>query len=94
MKRAHDERARTLRVWRQHLSSHGSDRLTCICEFQPGRFRKGQRVGGCGQPRCYLCKRGKLCQVPTRQQQVSNISYDEWLEDLGRIPRGRHLFFG
>ena len=45
MKRAHQERLRTVRVWRQHLCQHGPGPLTCPCEFQIGRFRKGQRVG-------------------------------------------------
>lgn len=49
MRRAALERPRTLRVWRQHLAGH-SDTDLCRCEFQPGRFRKGERVGGCGNP--------------------------------------------
>jgi Domain of unknown function (DUF6429) len=37
----------TLRVWREHLKLHGKEGL-CTCEFQVGRFCKGQRIAGCG----------------------------------------------
>jgi hypothetical protein len=67
MRRAALERPRTLRVWRQHLAGH-SDSDLCRCEFQPGRFRKGERVGGCGNPRCWLCHAGKLMGDPTLQE--------------------------
>ena len=82
MKRASEERPRTIRVWRKHLSWHGSQILACVCEFQPSRFRKGQRVGGCGQSRCYLCHGDKLFKRPTLQQRRSDISYKEWLHEL------------
>ena len=82
MKRAHAERLRTVHVWRQHLAWHGSGSLTCVCEFQIGRFRKGQRVGGCGKARCYLCHGEKLCKRPTPQQRRADISYKEWLHEL------------
>ena len=61
------ERPRTLRVWRQHLAEHYETDL-CRCEFQPGRFRKGERVGGCRTPRCWLCHAGNLTGDPTLQQ--------------------------
>ena len=82
MQRAHEERLRTIHVWRQHLAWHGSGPLTCVCEFQIGRFRKGQRVGGCGKARCYLCHGEKLCKRPTLQQRRADISYKEWLYEL------------
>jgi len=64
MRRAAIERFRTLRVWRQHLATHGA-KVVCDCEFQAGRFRKSQRVGGCGRPRCWLCHFDKLAEIPT-----------------------------
>jgi hypothetical protein len=49
MKRAHAERLHTVHVWRTYLSWHGPGPLACRCEFQIGRFRKGQRIGGVRQ---------------------------------------------
>ena len=83
MKRAHQERLRTVRVWRQHLCQHGPGPLTCPCEFQIGRFREGQRVGGCGKTRCYLCHGDKLLKRPTLPQRWSDLSYQEWLCEGG-----------
>jgi hypothetical protein len=79
MKRANVERPRTIRVWRQHLAEHGPGPLACSCEMQPGRFRKGQRVGGCSQAQCYLCHGDELLKRPTRQQRRSDLAYREWL---------------
>lgn len=59
MQRAAIEKLRTLRTWRSHLAMHG-ERIACDCELQPGRFRKTQRIGGCGRPQCWLCHFGKL----------------------------------
>lgn len=53
-----------LQVWRKHLAAHGMNAL-CDCEFLPGRFRKSQRVGGCGRPRCWLYHYDKLAGCPT-----------------------------
>jgi hypothetical protein len=78
MKRAAQEREQTLRVWRCHLSWHGKDAVLCSCELQPGRFRKGQRVWGCGKSRCYLCHGEKLLKRPTHRQRLSDISFHEW----------------
>jgi hypothetical protein len=64
MRRAALEKHRTIQTWRRHLATHGLT-LTCECELQPGRFRKSQRVGGCGRPRCYLCHFAKLTDQPT-----------------------------
>jgi hypothetical protein len=50
MQRAYIERNRTVRVWRRHLAFHAGDALGCRCEVQVGRFRKAQRVLGCGSP--------------------------------------------
>ncbi|MDQ2697024.1 MAG: hypothetical protein M3Z21_16930 [Pseudomonadota bacterium] len=83
MQRAAVERRHTLHVWRQHLSFvHGHEAALCACERQPGRFRKGQRIAGCGKSRCYLCHRDKLLGRPTFQQRRANISLDEWMQQI------------
>jgi hypothetical protein len=64
MRRATLEKHRTIQTWRPHLATHGLT-LICECELQSGRFRKSQRVGGCGRPRCYLCHFAKLTDQPT-----------------------------
>ena len=74
------ERGRTLGVWRRHLSFHNRSAVLCSCEFQPGRFRKGQRVWGCGKARCYLCHGDKLLKQPTLQQRRANITRREWCD--------------
>jgi hypothetical protein len=78
MQRASVERLRTMRVWRQHRSRHGPGPLGCPCERQGGRLRKGQRIGGCGKARCYLCHGDTLLQRPTLQQRRADRSYREW----------------
>ena len=84
MFRASVERRRTLRVWRSHLFFvHNNAPPDCTCEFQPGRFRKGERIAGCGSTRCYLCHAGKLTKRPTPQQFRSDLSYREWRLNLG-----------
>jgi hypothetical protein len=92
MRRAALERPRTLRVWGRHLARHlalSPTAILCVCEFQPGRFRKGERVGGCGRARCYLCHGAKLLGIPTCRERVARISYHEWLAELGRNARAR-----
>ena len=54
MQRAALERQRAIRVWRRHVAMHGLP-IVCPCELQAGRFRKDQRVSGCGNTRCFLC---------------------------------------
>jgi hypothetical protein len=84
MKPAADERGRAVRVWRRHLHLFGAAHATaCICEQQPGRFRKAHRVGGCGNSRCYLCHSPKLLGEPTLQQRRSTISFREWVAPRG-----------
>jgi hypothetical protein len=88
VRRASIERARTLRVWRAHLGLIHSDGIpNCFCEFQPGRFRKGQRIAGCDRSRCHLCHPDKLLGIPTAQQHRADLSMHEWLRELGRASR-------
>ncbi len=80
MKRAALENARTVRMWRQHPASHAAP-VICACEFQVGRFRKGQRVGGCGKPRCFLCHMAKLARIPKVQERRASATLHEGLAD-------------
>jgi hypothetical protein len=80
MKRVAVEKARTVRTWRRHLASHPAP-VICACEFQVGRFRKGQRVGGCGKPRCFLCHMAKLARIPKAQEQRALVTLREGLAE-------------
>lgn len=69
MRRAALDKPRTLKIWRDHLRLVHSDELrtgsiSCICDLQANRFRKGQKRAGCGKQRC-LCKVEKRFQRPT-----------------------------
>jgi hypothetical protein len=84
MKRAAEELIRTKNVWRQHLAAHRGE-VACVCERQVGRFRKGQRVGGCGSPRCWVCHSEKLGGVPTLQQLRSLATLAEGLVEMSSL---------
>jgi len=47
-----------------------------------GRFRKGQRIGGCGNSRCWLCHPGKLGQVPKVAQLRLQQAFTEQLAEV------------
>jgi hypothetical protein len=72
MKRAAVEKARTSNVWRRHYNHHlrqnaqsgGQRPIACSCDLEVNRFRKGQKVFGCGRPRCYACHGEKLLGIP------------------------------
>jgi hypothetical protein len=57
MKRSTVERSRTLRVWKEHNRIiHNNEKTGCVCDEQPNRFRKGERVAGrCGNMHCQIC---------------------------------------
>ena len=85
MRRAALERARALRVWRAHnyLYHRFDDGPPCICDEQPNRFRKGQKQGGCGKPRCYLCHGDKLLGLPTVKDRMEDErARSSWLDYL------------
>jgi hypothetical protein len=65
-----------LTVWRFHLARHDKP-VQCVCEFQVGRFRKGQRRGGCGKPRCYLCHGDKLLRIPKVRDVRASYRYND-----------------
>ena len=84
MRRASLERPRTLRVWRAHNRLiHEGDSTDCVCDEQPGRFRKTQRVAGCGNARCYLCHWNKLLGFRTRQEWCVDLTLHEWRFEFG-----------
>jgi hypothetical protein len=84
MKRAAEEKPRTENVWRRHLWMHRGT-VACVCEFQVGRFRKSQRVGGCGQSRCWLCHSGKLSGEPTIRERRSLATFTEGLMETSSL---------
>jgi hypothetical protein len=55
MYRAAVERPRTFATWAKHQHIVHPQGSTCVCDVQPGRFRKGQKQAGCGKT-CYMCK--------------------------------------
>lgn len=81
MQRAAIEKQSTIHRWRSHLARHKGEVL-CKCEFQAGRFRKGQRVGGCGRPRCFLCHGDKLLGVATVADRKADQREREGFADL------------
>jgi len=83
MRRAAIEKLRTLSVWRRHLAEHARPVL-CKCDTQVGRFRKGQRVGGCSTPRCFLCHSAKFSREVTLRLRRANASFHEGLAELSR----------
>jgi hypothetical protein len=83
MRRAAIERARALRVWKDHNRIiHGNEDDTgCICDKQPNRFRKGQKRGGCGKPRCYMCHGDKLLGIRTVKQRQADERFSSSVQD-------------
>jgi len=89
MKRAAIEKPKTVHTWRNHLATHHGQ-LIWDCELQPGRFRKSQRIGGCGRPRCWLCHPDKLAGRPTIQQRRFLAKQLEGLAESGEASSAGH----
>ena len=92
MRRAAIEKHRTLRIWRAHLATHKQP-VVCSCDLQPGRFRKSQRIGGCGRTRCWLCHGEKLAGHPTQGDVRAIARYREGLIEVrltGNSKQTRH----
>ena len=91
MRRAALERARTVRTWKAHNRIIHNGRPTgCACDGQPGRFRKGQRIGGCGRVRCRVCKSHKLDREAAFRDYREAVWYRAWAAEYGvfvRLPR-------
>ncbi len=85
MRRAAAERAQTISTWREHLGTHLVE-ILCICEFQSGRFRKSQRVGGCGKSRCWLCHGAKLEKLATPGEKRAFVAFIEGMTEIGASP--------
>ena len=81
MRRAADDKARTIRIWRGHVATHRGQ-IRCDCELQSDRFRKSQRIGGCGGPRCWLCHSDKLAGRPTLRDLRAIAAQIEGLAEL------------
>lgn len=88
MQRATLEKFRTLKTWRAHLATHAIP-VSCSCDLQPGRFRKSQRVGGCGRPRCWLCHSEKLAGRLTLRDLRSSPMLGEGLLEFRETKRPR-----
>jgi hypothetical protein len=84
MKRAAEERSRTRTTWLRHLQAHRGT-VACVCELQMGRFRKGERIGGCGHSQCWVCHSEKLGRVPTVQQLRNEATYREGLTETSSL---------
>jgi len=85
MRRAAIERSRALRIWKAHIRLIHGGRLDtgCVCDSQANRFRKGQKQGGCGQPRCYICHGPKLLGEPTVKDRMERErACSSWLDYL------------
>jgi hypothetical protein len=85
MYRAAVEKTRTLKTWKQHnIRVHkGEDETGCICDRQANRFRKGQKILGCGKgSRCLFCSnprnrgelpRHELKQMDRERDQLADV---------------------
>lgn len=89
MRRWHQEYFRTRRVWLKHLRlvhDWPTGPIDCSCEFQVGRFRKGERAGGCGRARCQVCHYYKFPKrIRTRAERVAAFSAREQAAELGLV---------
>ena len=71
MRRASQDRRRTLREWKARLPVDDA--------LEPGRFRKGRTARGCSR-RCAHCAAKKS--RPTLQQERAGLALEEWLRWL------------
>ena len=88
VKRAALEKNRTRRTWKKHISfAHAYEIQTtgitaCICDQQVNRFRKGQKMLGCGQPQCMSCHPGKVLGKPTIAELKARVVEKEGRSEL------------
>lgn len=91
MYRAAKERPLALRKWKAHNKLvHLGKKTGCICDEQPNRFRKTDRIAGrCGNRHCWMCYGigdEKRMGIPTHNQIKETMSYKEQLQDLEYSP--------
>ncbi len=84
MKRAAIERQRTIKTWKAHLYLAHRDELMagavrCVCDLQANRFRKGQKMLGCGRPKCSMCHYEKVFNIP-KARDLRQLAKAEELE--------------
>lgn len=85
MRRAAVERKRAVNVWKKHFAQHvrqqqqagGQKPIACGCDLEVNRFRKGQKMFGCGRPRCYACHGDKLLGNKKHSVKKRELSYSE-----------------
>lgn len=83
MRRAALERPRTIRVWLSHNREyHDSLPTRCRCDEQPGRFRKGERIGGGCSSHC-PCKLHKRLKAVVHRDYRAAHSYREQVVEYG-----------
>lgn len=64
MYRAAIEKLRTVKTWRTHQQLNHNNRI-CGCDNEVNRFRKGQKIHGCGRGRrCRVCSLEKYYDRP------------------------------
>lgn len=81
MQRAACEKPRTLHQHKRWLALARARGLPV--DARPANFfRKHQRIGGCGHPRCWLCHGDKLAQRPTPQARRATARFTEALREL------------
>ena len=82
MKRYHQELERTERIHRLHLrrAHEEAASITCICEFQVGRFRK-RKAFGCGKSRCLLCHYEKIFSIASVKDKIREQRFYDSLND-------------
>jgi len=87
MYRAAIERARALKIWKAHNQFiHDGKKTDCVCDEQPNRFRKTDRIAGrCGNMHCWMCYGigdEKRMGILTHRQKREDLRYQEQILDL------------
>jgi len=78
MKRAAQERKRTLQVWRRHLSFHEHSPVLCPVNCSQAASARVGGYGAAGNPAVICWPRREALKQPTPQQQRANRALQEW----------------
>ena len=85
MQRAAREKLRALRQRKRWLALARARGIPAAA--QPANFfRKRQRIGGCGNARCWLCHGDKLARHPTPQARRAAARFAEAMRTLDTPP--------